>query len=123
MIEADLERHYQRDLCDLWRGRLTIRKLRVLIDGLPPDSATVRALSEVDDRFAGWTLTDVLMGRLVDQLALFHWHYEQVHREKKAETRPRPKSVLPDPTTAKSNNSDIPVVSPHALGGFLNNDT
>lgn len=42
-IEADLLRHYGVNLLDLWRGRLTPRRLMVLIKGLPPGSALHRA--------------------------------------------------------------------------------
>lgn len=43
-IEADLLRVYGVDLLDLWRGRLTPRRLLVLIRGLPPGSALGRAM-------------------------------------------------------------------------------
>ncbi|AQW55298.1 hypothetical protein ACIQPP_05615 [Streptomyces violaceusniger] len=43
-VEADLIRYYGGDpLAAYWRGRITLRKLRVLVENLPPDSATVRA--------------------------------------------------------------------------------
>lgn len=38
-MEADLHRYYHLDLVDLWRGRLTRRKLCALIAHLPPESA------------------------------------------------------------------------------------
>lgn len=50
-IEADLQRFYQVDYRDRWRRdehgfpRLTLRRLRVLIVHLPPESATKRAVS------------------------------------------------------------------------------
>ena len=44
-IEADLAfRGF--DLLDLWRGKLSPRKVDVLIRGLPPDSATRIALND-----------------------------------------------------------------------------
>lgn len=43
-LEADFQRFYRIDLGDLWRGRLTPRRLKVLVDGLPPDAVTIRAL-------------------------------------------------------------------------------
>lgn len=42
-MEADLERYYQRDFLDYYRGTLTARKLQVLISQLPYDSATARS--------------------------------------------------------------------------------
>lgn len=39
-MEADLQHYYRIDLLDYYRGTLTARKLHVLIDQLPYDSAT-----------------------------------------------------------------------------------
>lgn len=39
-MEADLQRYYGVDLLDYYRGLITARKLHVLIDQLPYDSAT-----------------------------------------------------------------------------------
>ncbi len=37
--EASLEAHYGKDvLGDFYRGDITLRKLRVLLEGLPPDA-------------------------------------------------------------------------------------
>lgn len=33
-------------LAEYWRGEITLRKLRVLIEGLPPDSAAHRAVTD-----------------------------------------------------------------------------
>lgn len=41
-IEADLA-FRNVDLLDFYRGRMTARRLYVLVQGLPPDSATVQA--------------------------------------------------------------------------------
>lgn len=127
MIEADLERYYRRDLCDLWRGRMTLRKLTVLMNGLPPESATVRALAGVTGPLAGWTLAEVLAGRLVDEVAWLRWEWESAHRDAKAgKHRDQPPSVFPRaerPGTKASevaHRDDIPIVSPHRLGGFVN---
>lgn len=38
-MEADLARYYQIELADLWRGRLSLRRLFVLIRWLPYESA------------------------------------------------------------------------------------
>jgi len=43
-VEADLLRFYGVDLLDAHRGRLSRRRLRVLIQHLPRDAALVRAL-------------------------------------------------------------------------------
>ena len=43
-VEADLSTYHRIELVDLWRGRLTFRRLAVLLRFLPPDSATETAL-------------------------------------------------------------------------------
>jgi len=45
-IEADLARFYRIDLCDFYRGRLSSRRLSVLIRHLPHDSALVTAIND-----------------------------------------------------------------------------
>lgn len=43
-------------VAEFWRGEVTLRQLRVLVEHLPEDSATVRAV-----RGDGWTATDHLL--------------------------------------------------------------
>ena len=38
-LEADLARYYQLDLADMWRGRLSVRRVSVLVHHLPPGCA------------------------------------------------------------------------------------
>lgn len=42
-LEADLHRFYGMDLADLWRGTLGARKISVLLEHLPEESAVRRA--------------------------------------------------------------------------------
>lgn len=44
-MEADLQRYYQIDYRDRWRGDLTLRRLMVLITHLPAESSTALALN------------------------------------------------------------------------------
>jgi len=126
VIEADLRHHYPGvRLTDLWRGHLTLRELRVLLEHLPADSLTARAISGTDaGALAGWTLTDALLGRLLDEVAAHRWQWESVHTKKGRPTRKAPGSVLPEPehrdTTPSQDAQVIPLVSPHRLGEFVN---
>lgn len=117
MIEADLQRHYSVDLCDFWRGKLTPRKVRVLIDGLPPDSRTAYALGGSEER---WSLTNQLLARSIDEIAALRWAYGFVHRDPK-----KPAPQFPDPVrprTAKA--AVVPIVSPHSMAAltFVNSE-
>lgn len=57
-MEADLQRYYQIDYRDRWRGDLTLRRLSVLVRHLPPGSATSTALNGGDPE---WTRSEVLL--------------------------------------------------------------
>jgi hypothetical protein len=127
VIEADLRHHYPGvDLTDLWRGRLTLRQVRVFVEGLPVDSRTVYALGGMDE-LTGWRLADLLVGRMVDELAAFRWQWETAHRERGAARR-APGSILPDlgshrPAVGAARRQEtarvVPLVSAHSLGGFV----
>jgi len=114
VIEADLQRFYGVRLTDLWTGQLSLRRLRVLLDHLPLDSATAYAVKQP---LAGWNLGNALLGRVLDELASYRWQWETAHQSKGPRRNP-PESVLPQAPNAPAD--DAPVVSPHALGGFVN---
>lgn len=121
-----MQREYQVDLCDLWRGALSLRKLRVLIEYLPNDCASARAIARVDGPLAQWSISDALLARAVDELAAFRWQWESAHIDpKRQRQRKAPESVVPREKRARIDTSDdnvIPLVSPHKLGGFIEHD-
>ncbi len=119
VIEADFQQHYRVDLVDLWRGTLSLRRVRVLLDHLPPDCATAYALAGDElGHLRGWTLTQLLAGRLVDELTAYRWQWESAHIDpKKARPRKAPESVLPRPIEEPK---VIPLVRPSQRGGFVN---
>jgi hypothetical protein len=89
-IEADLLRYYGVDLHDYHRGRLSARRLRVLIQHLPRDAALVRAVHGED---AEWGLTEHLLAAAVDQLATGNWLFATVHTPEQASVPDRPAPV------------------------------
>lgn len=124
MIEADLQREYRIDLCDLWRGKLTPRRLWTLLDGLPIDSPAAFALAGITGEVAQWTRAELLVGRLVDEVSAHRWEWGYAHTPKKDRGRyPKaPKSVLPKDELRAAQQADaaeIPVISPSRLGEFL----
>ncbi|MEU9332003.1 hypothetical protein AB0D49_02435 [Streptomyces sp. NPDC048290] len=78
------------DLLDWHRGRLSSRRLAVLVRHLPRDSATLRKLhGEVMD----WSVTDHLLASAVDQLAEANWMFATVNRDEDAEPLEYPRPV------------------------------
>lgn len=76
-IEADLARYYPRDADQLDRwysGRMTWRRLWVLISQLPPDSATQAELSGGQD-VATWTTLVELTAQAVDSIKALDYHF------------------------------------------------
>lgn len=80
-VEADLQRYYRVDLRDLWTGRLTLRRLRVLLDGLPPESAWATAIRRREDYTPGkadldavrWGTVHELLAALIDATNSVKW--------------------------------------------------
>lgn len=50
-VEADLQRFYGVNFCDYYTGKLSLRRLSVLLHHLPIDAATVRKATKLDP---GW---------------------------------------------------------------------
>lgn len=69
-IEADLQRYYGERLSDITTGRLSWRRLRVLITGLPSSSSLFRA---VNGAAAEWSTSDHLLALTVDALQIANW--------------------------------------------------
>ncbi|MEV5444978.1 hypothetical protein AB0N23_20930 [Streptomyces sp. NPDC052644] len=78
------------DLLDWHRGRLSSRRLAVLVRHLPRDSALAR---EVHGEAADWTATDYLLATAVDQLAEANWMFATVHQDEDAEPLEYPTPV------------------------------
>ena len=93
-MEADLQHHYQVDLRDLWRGGLTLRRLRVLLDGLPPDSLWWTAMRHRPDapppqpgrgdvEAVRWGTSHELLAALIDATNAVGWAVFQSQSRKK----------------------------------------
>ncbi|WP_260470470.1 DUF5361 domain-containing protein [Streptomyces sp. RP5T] len=95
-------RHYGVDLLDWHRGRLSSRRLRVLVEHLPADSSYARA---VHGEQADWTVTDHLLAAAVDHLAVANWMFATVHRDEDAEPADYPEAV-PRPSRANTESGE-----------------
>lgn len=68
-VEADLQRYYGLRLADLCAGRLTWRRLGVLVRQLPLESATVRSVRGAEP----WGATEHLLATVAETLAWANW--------------------------------------------------
>lgn len=89
-LEADLLRHYGVDLLDWHRGRLSSRRLAVLVRHMPRDSALARA---VHGEAAEWAVSDYLLATAVDHLAEANWLFATVNQDEDAEPLEYPTPV------------------------------
>lgn len=81
------------DLLDRHRGRLSSRRLAVLVRHLPRDSAVNRDLY---GEGADWAVTDHLLAAVVDHLAAANWMFARVNSDEDAD-RTDPPAPLPRP--------------------------
>ncbi|MFM9637599.1 hypothetical protein [Streptomyces turgidiscabies] len=93
-VEADLIARYPGygrggPLAAFWRGEITLRLLRVMVEALPPDSATVRAVNG-----HAWQHADFVLQDAADLLALLVTQFANAHRDPKSHPNPLP---LPEP--------------------------
>lgn len=104
-VEADLQRYYRTDLRDVWRpsgglSGLTWRRLRVLIDALPGESATktetrdelsdaeLADMSKAAKGHGPWSRAEYLLAQVVDLLG---WEiYAQYHSQGGTPKAPEP---------------------------------
>ncbi|WP_200303748.1 hypothetical protein [Streptomyces adelaidensis] len=78
------------DLLDWHRGRLTSRRLAVLVKHLPRDSAT---LQELHGEASRWSVTDYLLASVVDQLSEANWMFATVNRDEDSDPLDYPEPV------------------------------
>ncbi|MFF1908621.1 hypothetical protein [Kitasatospora sp. NPDC058218] len=79
-LEADLLEHFGIDLLDLWRGRLSLRRVHVLINSLmhkPGRSALLAAMDETTQ----WGTAEHLLARVSDALELSNFLFIKANSE------------------------------------------
>ncbi|WP_086746192.1 hypothetical protein [Streptomyces scabiei] len=84
-------------MAEYWRGEITLRKLRVLVEGLPPDGAVARAAAGHALSYGDFRMADVvdLMGQLVTD-------FRNANRAEKSPLQQYPEAVWrPEPKAAQ----------------------
>ncbi|MEU6573308.1 hypothetical protein [Streptomyces sp. NPDC046805] len=78
------------DLLDWHRGRLSSRRLAVLVKHMPRDSAVAR---ELHGEAADWAVTEHLLAHVVDQLAEANWMFATVNADEDSDPLDYPEPV------------------------------
>ncbi|MEU5186996.1 hypothetical protein AB0G83_07550 [Streptomyces klenkii] len=87
------------DLLDLWRGRLSLRRVGVLVKALLRKPGRSAVLAAVDES-AVWSTQDHLMARVSDALELSNYLFLKVHSDSADDLSPPdplPRPGAPDP--------------------------
>lgn len=79
-LEADLLEFFRVDLLDLWRGRLSLRRIGVLIDSLMKKPGRSTLLEAMDER-SRWSEADYLLARISDGLELSNYLFLKANAE------------------------------------------
>jgi hypothetical protein len=106
-LEADLLEFFGVDLLDLWRGRLSIRRLNALIRSLMAKPGRSALLQAVDER-ASWSESEYMMARVSDALELSNFMFLKANSEstdglEMPEPITRPGTPEPDSTQPEVN--------------------
>ncbi len=114
-IEADLQRFYKIRLSHLTSGRLTWRRLRVLLEHLPRGSALARVQHGAD---AEWGLSEHLMAGAVDALHAGNWQ-RSGGKGRQPKPLPRPGVRQGRPLTGDQPTTGRPSVDPEKARAYL----
>lgn len=122
-MEADLQRYYHVDLRDLWTGRLTLRRVKVLLAGLPGDSLLATAIRQMPDAKpqqgdiddVRWGTVHELMAAQIDAMREIKWAVFQAQSNKTV-AKPDP---FPRPGTGKSKRRGMSAVNRNRIQGWI----
>ncbi|MGW6597910.1 hypothetical protein [Streptomyces sp. NPDC055036] len=109
-LEADLLEFFQVDLLDLWRGRLSLRRLGVLINSLMAKTGRSTLLRAMDER-SEWSESDYLLARISDALELSNFLFIKANSEDAQDLEmpdPIPRPGQPEPQQPKPDEFSSP---------------
>lgn len=86
-------RYYGADLRDFYTGRMSMRRLSVLVSQLPPEAATNRSI--LGREAAAWSTADHLLAAAVDALNVANW--QRTEDGQKGRNAPKPLRRPTDP--------------------------
>ncbi|MFC8099438.1 hypothetical protein [Streptomyces sp. NPDC057363] len=101
------------DLLDLWRGRLSLRRVGVLVDSLMKKSGRSALLMAMDER-ASWPESTYLLARVSDALELSNFLFLKANAEKTDDldlptpiTRPGDPEPEPEPAPVLATGEEV----------------
>lgn len=101
---------FHTDLLDLWRGRLSLRRVGVLIDALMRKPGRSALLMAMDER-ASWSESDYLLARLSDAAELSNFLFIKANAEETEDLE------LPTPLTRPGDPDPQPISQPDFSSG------
>ncbi|MGW6284191.1 hypothetical protein [Streptomyces sp. NPDC055107] len=103
------------DLLDWHRGRLTSRRLAVLVKHMPRDSAVAQ---EIHGEASEWGVSDYLLAAAVDHLAAANWMFASVNTDEDADP---PEAPVPVPRPGDEADTEEPAepLRPSDLARFF----
>ncbi|MEU9199021.1 hypothetical protein [Streptomyces sp. NPDC048332] len=72
-------------VAEFWQGRITLRKLRVMVEGLPPGGALARAITD-----SPWGTAEYQLADLLDGIARMETDFRNANRGEKSQAEPYP---------------------------------
>jgi hypothetical protein len=103
------------DVAEVWRDRMSLRRLAVLLEHLPPESATVTALRgelpaaererrarQADPEAGRWSQQELLLASIGDSLRRLEYYFLRVNGATRLDKpQPMPRPGVPDPKRRK----------------------
>ncbi|MFE9937394.1 hypothetical protein [Streptomyces hirsutus] len=102
-------------IADFWRGDITLRQLRVMVEGLPPNGALARKLAGHH-----WQHSDFMLAGLVDGIAQLSTDFRNANRAENTAAQPYPEPVWrPNQPSAKKQAKKKRRESAEARAGYM----
>lgn len=88
-LESDLLEFWQIDILDYWRGKLSLRRVAVLLKRLMHMAGRSALASKLDVQ-AEWSTLEYMTAEMIDRLELANWLAIRINSEKSDVPQPEP---------------------------------
>ncbi|MEW1568322.1 hypothetical protein AB0454_35760 [Streptomyces sp. NPDC093509] len=102
-------------IAEFWRGEITLRKLRVMVEGLPPDGATARAVAGHH-----WRHLEFMVAQMLNETVRMRVDFGNANRAEKAPAQEYPEPVwTPTQPSKKQKAKKVRKERVEARAGYL----